>query len=259
MGKTMQRSIMSRSLAVGALGLAGLLAAAAPAAAHVSVQPGQAEQGGYAAVEFRVPNERDDAGTTKVEINLPEDKPLTSVRTRALPGWTSAVEKKQLPQPITSHGKQITEFVAKVTWTANPGTKINPGSYEDFSVSMGTLPTDTDQLVFKALQTYESGEVVRWIDVPAPGAAEPEHPAPVLKLVPKGGASPSAVPAPAPSAGVPAATAGQIGLSGATVNTKVSAGKDNTARTIGVVGLIVGALGLAVGAYGITRARHASA
>jgi hypothetical protein len=49
---------------------------------------------------------------------------------------------------------------------------------------MGPLPTDTDQLVFKALQTYDNGEVVRWIDAAPQGAPEPEHPAPVLTLTP---------------------------------------------------------------------------
>jgi hypothetical protein len=38
-----------------------------------------------------------------------------------------------------------------------------------------------DQIIFKALQTYSDGDIVRWIDEPAPGV-EPDHPAPVLKL-----------------------------------------------------------------------------
>lgn len=53
----------------------------------------------------------------------------------------------------------------------------------------------TDQLVFKALQTYSDGDTVRWIDDPAPGT-EPEHPAPVLTLAPAG-TPPTAPPAPA--------------------------------------------------------------
>ena len=35
--------------------------------------------------------------------------------------------------------------------------------------------------MFKALQTYSDGDIVRWIDEPADGV-ELEHPAPVLKL-----------------------------------------------------------------------------
>jgi diadenosine tetraphosphatase ApaH/serine/threonine PP2A family protein phosphatase len=69
--------------------------------------------------------------------------------------------------------RQVTEAVAKVVWT---GGKIAPGQFEEFDVAMGPLPEDTDQLVFKALRTYDDGEVVRWIDTAAAGAPEPEHP-----------------------------------------------------------------------------------
>jgi hypothetical protein len=40
-------------------------------------------------------------------------------------------------------------------------------------------------MVFKTLQHYSDGEVVRWIQEPQPNAAEPERPAPVLKLLPR--------------------------------------------------------------------------
>lgn len=235
-------TVRRRAAVVAAAATAALLALAAPASAHVTVQPGQAEQGGYAGVTFRVPNENDTAGTTKLEINLPEDKPLTSVRTRPLAGWTAVIEKRPLATPITSHGKQITEAVAKVTWTADPGVRINPGQYEDFEVSMGQLPTDTDKLVFKALQTYDNGDVARWIDVPGADGKEPAKPAPTLKLVPKGG---SAAPAPTPPTAAPGLTAAASASS--------DDASDSTARTLGIAGLVVGVLGVAVGAFGIVR------
>jgi uncharacterized protein YcnI len=204
-------------------------------------------------VTFRVPNENDTAGTTKLEINLPEDKPLTSVRTRPLTGWTATVEKRPLATPITSHGKQITEAVAKVTWTANPGVRINPGQYEDFEVSMGQLPTDTDTLVFKALQTYDNGDVVRWIDLPGPDGKEPEKPAPTLKLVPKGATASAPSASTSPAAGT---TGGDLTATGASQDDDAS---DSTARTLGVAGLVVGVLGLAAGAFGIVRGSRRSA
>ena len=48
-------------------------------------------------------------------------------------------------------------------------------------MSLGILPDD-EQMVFKAVQTYDSGEVVSWIEEAAEGAEEPEHPAPILEL-----------------------------------------------------------------------------
>jgi len=153
------------------------------AAAHVTVNPGTAQQGSYTQVSFRVPNERDTASTTQLEIDFPPDHPIASVQTRAVPGWTSTVQKTKLTKPIATDDGQVTEVVSKITWT---DSKIPPGMFEDFDVAMGPLPTDTDELVFKALQTYDNGEVVRWIDTAPPGAPEPEHPAPVLKLTPPG-------------------------------------------------------------------------
>ena len=77
------------------------------------------------------------------------------------------------------HGKQINEAVTKVTWM--PAARSSPGKFQQFPLSVGQLPEDTDQLVFKAIQTYDNKEVVRWIEEPKEGAAEPENPAPVLE------------------------------------------------------------------------------
>jgi periplasmic copper chaperone A len=210
-----------RATVLGAVCVVLLLTLADVASAHVTVNPRTAQQGGYTKVAFRVPNERDTASTTQLEINFPTDHPIASVSTRPVPGWTSAVEKTTLEKPITTNGGQITETVSKITWT---GGRIAPGTFEEFDVSLGPLPTDTDQLVFKALQTYDNGEVVRWIDTAPPGAAEPEHPAPVLKLTP---ANPS-----------PAATA-------------TTSGDPNSSNTAGVVlgisGIVLGITGIGLG------------
>ncbi|MDT7594845.1 MAG: hypothetical protein QOJ06_391 [Pseudonocardiales bacterium] len=177
----LRHRLVRRAAAIGAVCAVALLTLAGVAWAHVTVNPHTAQQGGYTKVSFRVPNERDDASTTQLEVNLPIDHPIASVQTRAVPGWTSTVQKTTLAKPITTDDGQVTEAVSKITWT---GSKIPPGSFEEFDVSMGPLPTDTDQLVFKALQTYDNGEVVRWIDAAPQGAPEPEHPAPVLTLTP---------------------------------------------------------------------------
>ncbi|NED04284.1 YcnI family protein, partial [Streptomyces sp. SID6648] len=128
--------------------------------AHVGVQPeGAAAKGGYAVVDFKVPNERDNASTTKLEVTFPTDHPLASVMPQPVPGWTSEVTKAKPAKPLESHGKQITEVVTKVTWTAD-GKGVEPGYFQKFPVSLGALPEDADQLVFKAVQTYSNKEVV---------------------------------------------------------------------------------------------------
>lgn len=47
---------------------------------------------------------------------------------------------------------------------------------------MGVLPGDVGMLEFKMLQTYEDGEIVRWIDLLLEDSEEPEHPDPPLTL-----------------------------------------------------------------------------
>jgi periplasmic copper chaperone A len=50
------------------IGAAAMLVAPAAAQAHVTLQPNTAAAGGYTRLDVRVPNERDDASTTKVEV-----------------------------------------------------------------------------------------------------------------------------------------------------------------------------------------------
>ena len=51
-------------------------------------------------------------------------------------------------------------------------------------MAAGSVPDRPGPLVFKALQTYSSGEIVRWIEVPVAGEPAPDTPAPVLTLTP---------------------------------------------------------------------------
>src|SRR3954470_19140252 len=89
-----------------AAGAAVLLALAAPlsASAHVSVMPAQAEPGGYAQLTFRVPTERDDTGTGRVEVPLPTDPPFASVSYQPVAGWTTTVTTAPLPKPVEVAG-----------------------------------------------------------------------------------------------------------------------------------------------------------
>ncbi|MEV7777711.1 YcnI family protein [Kitasatospora sp. NPDC088351] len=245
------RSLPTRRIAAVALAAAtSVVVLACPAFAHVTVNPGSAEQGGYTAVDFRVPNESDTAGTVKLEINLPLDHPLASVRTLPLPGWTTTVEKSKLDKPIKVHGSDVNEAISKITWTADAGIKIAPGQFQEFRVSLGPLPTDTDTLTFKALQSYDNGDVVRWIDEAKDGQPEPAKPAPVLKLTKATGGDDHGVTA-APAA------ADSHGMGGGSTSSEASGStaksSDSTARVLGVVGIVVGVIGAAFGILGLRR------
>jgi periplasmic copper chaperone A len=150
----------------------------ATAAAHVTVNPGEWEAGGFARFAVRVPNERDNAATTEVTVQFPES--VISASFQPVPGWKRTVEMAPLDEPIEEEGEEpITERLASVTWS---GGRIQPGEFQEFGVSFRVPETPGEELTFPSLQTYSNGEVVRWIgppdsDTPAPTVAvtEPEQ------------------------------------------------------------------------------------
>jgi uncharacterized protein YcnI len=192
--RTSSRRRTSTRLALGASAVV-VAAVALPgtAQAHVTVQPGSAEGGSFSVVAFRVPNERDDASTTRLRVVLPTSRPIGSVQTTPVPGWSVSTTTRHLSQPIDMFGQKLDTVVSQVTWTATNGG-IKPGQFQDFDLSLGVLP-GSGQLQFKALQTYSSGEQVNWNEVSTDPSVEPEHPAPTLTLTaaaPEGSATHSA-------------------------------------------------------------------
>ncbi|MEU9026062.1 YcnI family protein [Streptomyces sp. NPDC048383] len=239
----------SRVSFAAALAAGTVLVLSAPAFAHVGVQPGEATKGGYATINFKVPNERDNASTTQLEVSFPIDQPLTSVMPQDIPGWTVSVEKSKLDKPLTVHGKQINEAVTKVTWS---GGKIEPGKFQQFPVSVGKLPENADQMVFKAIQTYDNNEVVRWIEEAKEGAPEPQTPAPVLKLTAaKGDDHHDAGDKKAEEA----KASGKDDKAAGDHHDEAAKSSDTTARVLGVAGIVIGLGGVA---FGIASRRRAS-
>ena len=235
----------TRIAAAGAVAASAVLALSVPAFAHVSVQPeGTAAKGGYATVDFKVPNERDDASTNKLEVNFPTEHPLASVMPQPLDGWSVKVTKAKPAKPLTVHGKKIDEVVTKVTWTAT-GKGVAPGYFQKFPLSVGQLPEDADELVFKAVQTYDNKEVVRWIEPQKEGEEEPENPAPVLALsaASEGDHHGSATAEDASHTSDDAKSAAKDTTEAAAA----SDSSDTTARVLGVVGIVVGVAGVAFG------------
>ncbi len=228
-----------------AAAVAGMLAATTVgigvASAHVTVNPREATQGGYAKLAFRVPNERDNAGTTKLEVTLPADAPVASVSVRPMAGWAVQVETTKLEKPIDMHGSQVTEAPSKITWTAEGGdaNMIKPGQFQEFEISAGPLP-EVDTMIFKALQTYSNGEVVRWIEEPSTDGSEVEHPAPVLKLAKASAPAHGA-------AATPAAGSKDVAAVEASAATDTDDARTGWALTFGIAGLVAGLAGLAFG------------
>ena len=239
------KTVTRRLTAVGGVTAAAVLALGSPALAHVTVDPAEVPGGGYTTVNFKVPNERDNASTVKLEVTLPTDHPMASVMPEPVPGWKVDVETGKLDKPIESHGNKIEEAPTKITWS---GGEIKPGTFQRFPVSVGKLPDDADQLVFKALQTYDNKEVVRWIEVPD-GDEEPEFPAPVLALGEAaddghGGGADQADQA--DGKGSEGADAEGAGTQSASEDSSTT---DTTARVLAGAGIALGVAGVAYGVF----------
>lgn len=239
--------MLRRRLSLLALVVAGIGLIAGPAWAHVTVDPGEATQGGFATVTFRVPNERDDAATTSLEVEFPADHPIPNASVQPVPGWTATVETAPAADGDEA-GDAAGEAVTRITWT---GGTIQPGEFQQFPVSMGPLPDDTDELVFPSIQTYDSGEVVRWIEEPSENGEEPENPAPVLRLVAGDGDG--------HGAGTEGDESDGSGSgSGADAAAAEAAGDDGDGdgTALAIVALVVGGLGLVVGGVAFVQARR---
>jgi uncharacterized protein YcnI len=238
---SVSRTLLRRAGVGTTLAAATVLAAAGAAFAHVTVHPESYAKGATDGVlTFRVPNEENKAATTKVQVFVPTDHPVLGVLVTPQNGWTAKVTTSKLKTPVKTDDGTITDAVSEITWT---GGRIGAGEYEDFNVAFGQLPDDTDQLTFKTLQTYSDGNVVRWIEETPQGGAEPEDPAPVLKLTAKG------------AEGTPATSSTPAAEKSSASSESSAAGSDSTARGLGIAGLIVGVLGLAAAAFAVVRTR----
>jgi uncharacterized protein YcnI len=173
------RAVVAVTAVIGAT-----LLFAAPASAHVTVHPATLPAGSSdVELTFRVPNERDDADTVGLQVFFPTDLPLLTVDVLPVPGWTAKVDSRTLATPVRTDDGSVSQVVSDITWTATAGG-ITPGQYEDFAVAAGQVPSTPGPVVFKSLQTYSSGEVVRWIETASSQDPDPQSPAPVLTLTP---------------------------------------------------------------------------
>lgn len=238
---------MFRRLTVLFLAAAGLLAVVAlPASAHVTVTSDGATKGGFSVITFRVPNEETDAATVALKVQLPVDHPIAFVSVQPKPGWTVTSTTTKLAKPLQAHGQDITEAVTEVEWT---GGKIEPGQFDQFSIQAGPLPTDTDSLTFKAIQTYRDAagktQDVAWIQESVPGEAEPDHPAPVLQLASASSDSSTGT----ASADKDAASTGSdvtVAASSEKAASVTTSSKDSSSSQLNVFAMAFGAAGLLV-------------
>jgi periplasmic copper chaperone A len=165
--------------ALAATVAAAVLAAPVAAQAHVTVNPREVTAGSFTVMTVRVPNERDNKGTVKVDVRFPDG--FYSLAYKKVPGWKAKITREKLDQPVEREGLKITEQISRVVWTGNrkKGGIIRPDQFEEFPISVQVPEGDAGSfLTFKAYQTYRDGERVRWT-----GGPDADTPAPRVKLL----------------------------------------------------------------------------
>lgn len=151
-------TIVPRVFTVSLLAFALVAAAAVgTASAHVQVRPTEAAPGDPVLWEVIVPGERDE-GTTKVELAFPKGViPFSYERT---PGWSRTVRENEdgSARSVVWEGRSASDGFTRFAFLAS-------------------TPETEGTLSWKALQTYEGGDVVRWI-----GSSDSEFPAATTRV-----------------------------------------------------------------------------
>ncbi|HZO05567.1 MAG TPA: YcnI family protein [Solirubrobacterales bacterium] len=152
---------MNRKLTLALVALLALVAVPAGASAHVTLQPEDGAPGEYAVFAVRVPNESENATTTRVAVSFPPGFEWASYEPVA--GWRAEV---------STYGEEVDGIV----WTAT-GPGVGPGEFVDFPIEIQVPEKPGAALAFRTVQTYDDGEVARWA-----GGPEAEMPAPQLTV-----------------------------------------------------------------------------
>jgi uncharacterized protein YcnI len=139
------------------IALAGLLAFAAPASAHIQVRPALVAPGDPVLFQVIVPGERD-ARTVEVTLQVPKD--VLPFSFEASPGWTR------------TNNEGSDGSIETITWKG----ELAEDGFARFSF-LASTPEQAGEIVWKAIQTYDDKSVVRWI-----GEPDSENPAAVTTV-----------------------------------------------------------------------------
>ena len=219
---------MRRPLAAGAV-VAAALIVAAPAWAHVELDPASAKANLPTGVEIVVEHGCGTSPISKVATQLPPE--AVDVVPEAPDGWTVSIAGKV------------------VTWdgSARPVAEdLHLGLTFTARAEVGT------ELGFPTIESCPNGESVRWIEDVPEGGDETQHPQPRLAVT-EGAPAPTTAAAPGAAAPTTAIASPDISTTGLASDD----GDDDSSSTGVIVAVIVGVLLLAGTTVAIARRRAA--
>jgi uncharacterized protein YcnI len=142
----MKRIPMRRASAYAGV-LVAALALAPSAFAHAELFPNEIPSGDGYLLSLAVPNEKDNASTTQIQITMPADFDLEHVA--PVPGWTASVAGQHMVNGEMGGGNSIT-WKGKLT-----GTQLAVLPFTG-------VPKKAQEYAFTVRQTYSDGSVVVW-------------------------------------------------------------------------------------------------
>ena len=173
---------------------------AVPAFSHIVLETKTAPAGSAYKAVFQVGHGCQGSATTGISVQIPTG--FQGAKPYPKAGWALVTKLGKLVKPYDSHGKQISEDVTVVSWTASSkDAALQDAHFDEFTLR-GKLPEAAGPLWFKVLQSCESGSL-DWSELPAAGASSKglKFPAVLLEVTgQEGAASMDSAPVHAPGA-----------------------------------------------------------
>lgn len=131
---------------------------------------------------LRVGHGCDGSPVTALRVTIPNG--FTGAKPMPKAGWVLTTKVGKLAKPYDDHGKQVSEGLLEVTWTASTKEYWLQDAWYDEFVLRGSLPKDAGSMWFKVLQTCEKGSV-DWAETPASGTSTKDLklPAALLEII----------------------------------------------------------------------------
>src|SRR4051794_6401315 len=226
----MTMTLLKRALSTTAATAAVVLLAGGTAWAHIDPDPIAMQAGTAGTVQFNVEHGCDGSPTTSMKFQIPAG--VTNAAAVDKAGWTAKLTGDSL------------EFT---------GGPLAADAKDHFDISF-TAPTAPGDIHFKVIQTCQVGEIA-WLDIAAPGAPEPDTPAPTIKVTDGPPSAADLTPAPEETDGTTEGTVVATDTGAAVVPTTVAGSSDDSSNTGAIVGIVIGAVIVLVG-VGMMLARR---
>jgi len=164
------------------------LSLTALAQAHTVLEYQVASAGQSYKATFKVGHGCGVSPTRQIVVDIPAG--VQGAKPMPKHGWRLEVTREKLTQPYTSHGRTISEDVARISWTAKTAEDMLPNGHYDEFVLLGTLPAQAGMMYWPVQQVCEQGRL-DWTEVPKPGQklSDVKSPAAALEIMPSAGAA----------------------------------------------------------------------